>query len=325
MDKSEQIMTRYLLGELSESEQAELEEKYFTDPQAFDQLLRIESELVDDYVRGQLSAQARERFEGHYLTHPRRRARAKFAEALATRLNELEAPGNVSAQARAGVSWWQRLTGALRVQRWALGFSTAFALLLIMLGGIWSFIESRRLRRELAQTQAAQAGRQSRELELEQLVAAERRRAEQLREELERAQQTAQTLPSPAVSPTAAAPPTAPTYVTLLLSVGGTRNTDTGPPQTLLIPPGTALARLQIRLKEHDYPSYSLSLQRVGGEEIFSRGKIQPRALKTGASMNIEVPANKFSTGDYLLTLSGVNQDGSVDELSKMLFRVEKR
>jgi hypothetical protein len=322
MDKSEQIMTRYLLGELSESEQAELEEKYFTDPQAFDRLLRAESELVDDYVRGQLSAQARERFEGHYLNHPRRRARVKFAEALATRLDALDAPGKVFAAAGAGVSWRQRLSGALRGQRWAV---IALATLLIMLGGIWFFIESRRLRRELAETQAAQEGRQSRERELEQLVAAERRRAEQLREELERAQQTPQTLPTPAVSPSVAPPTQPPTFVSLLLSVGSTRSTDTGPPQTLLIPQGTALARLQIRLKEHDYPGYSLSLRRVGGEEIFSRGKLQPRVANSGASLSVEVPAGKFSTGDYLLTLGGVGQDGTVDELSKIIFRVEKR
>ena len=48
-------MRRYLLGELSESEQSDLEEKYFTDPQVFNQVLKTERELVDAYVRGQLS------------------------------------------------------------------------------------------------------------------------------------------------------------------------------------------------------------------------------------------------------------------------------
>jgi hypothetical protein len=40
MDESEQMMTRYLLGELSESEQSALEEKYFIDPQVFKQVSR---------------------------------------------------------------------------------------------------------------------------------------------------------------------------------------------------------------------------------------------------------------------------------------------
>ncbi|PYS70334.1 MAG: hypothetical protein DMF69_13855 [Acidobacteria bacterium] len=59
MKESEQMMTRYLLGELSESEQSVLEKEYFTDPQFFDQMLKIENELVDDYVRGRLSKEVR--------------------------------------------------------------------------------------------------------------------------------------------------------------------------------------------------------------------------------------------------------------------------
>ena len=55
MNDPEQIATRYLLGELAEPEQTALEEKYFADPQLFDQLVKAETELVDDYARGRLS------------------------------------------------------------------------------------------------------------------------------------------------------------------------------------------------------------------------------------------------------------------------------
>jgi anti-sigma factor RsiW len=89
MNESQQIM-RYLLGELSESERASLEEKYFTDPQVFDQVLKAESELVDDYVRSHLSLPSRERFERSYLAHPGRRERVKFAAALAARIDNIE-------------------------------------------------------------------------------------------------------------------------------------------------------------------------------------------------------------------------------------------
>ncbi len=66
MNKSAQKMTRYLLGELSDSEQAALEEKYFTDPQVFDKMVKAENELVDNYGRGLLSPQSREKFEQYY-------------------------------------------------------------------------------------------------------------------------------------------------------------------------------------------------------------------------------------------------------------------
>src|SRR5713101_766427 len=91
MNESEQTMARYLLGELSDAEQAALEEKYFTDPQVFDKMVKTENELVDDYARGRLTPQLRERFEQYYLAHPKRRERAKFAQALATKLDQIEA------------------------------------------------------------------------------------------------------------------------------------------------------------------------------------------------------------------------------------------
>ena len=56
-------MKRYLLGELDESEQKALEEEYFTDSQLFDKMTQVESDLVDDYVRGRLPAETRKQFE----------------------------------------------------------------------------------------------------------------------------------------------------------------------------------------------------------------------------------------------------------------------
>src|SRR5260370_20864485 len=131
MDESAQIMTRYLLGELSESDQATLEEQYFTDPQVFDQVLKAENELVDNYARGQLPRQVRKRFEQSYLVHRKRRQRVKFAEALATKVDQIEVSGAVAEQPGADPSRWQRLLVALRGQRLTLGFSTGLIFLLI--------------------------------------------------------------------------------------------------------------------------------------------------------------------------------------------------
>src|SRR5258708_23356223 len=92
MNESEQTMTRYLLGELSDAEQAALEEKYFTDPQVFDKMVKTENELVDDYARGQLTPRLRERFEHYYLARPGRRERAKFAQVFVAKLDHDSAP-----------------------------------------------------------------------------------------------------------------------------------------------------------------------------------------------------------------------------------------
>src|ERR1051325_3444781 len=329
MSEPEQIIRRYLLGELSESEQAALEEKYFTDPQAFNQMLKTESELVDSYVRGQLSRRARERFEQSYLAHPRRRERVKFADALASGLDQIAASEMAGDQTVAGTSLRQRLLVSLRGRRLALGLSIALALL-VMMSGIWFFIENRRLRRELAETQAARADQeqrerelqQQREHELEQQVASERRRSEELTAELERLQRTQPQTPQTASSPTS---PAGPAFVSLVLTVGGARGPDNGRAQTLIIPAGTAQARIQLNLKEKDYPSYRASLQMVGGEEVYSQEGIKPPVTKSGARFVLIVPADKLVAGDYILTLRGVRTDGEIDDVSKSIFRVEKR
>lgn len=44
-------MFRYLLGELGEDEQREIEERYFSDTQYFEDLLKLEEDLIDEYRR----------------------------------------------------------------------------------------------------------------------------------------------------------------------------------------------------------------------------------------------------------------------------------
>lgn len=330
MDESHQTITRYLLGELSEAERAALEEKYFTDPQVFDQVLKAECELLDNYVRGRLSSEARAQFERSYLADPGRRARVKFAEALVTRIDQTEASHSATGQKSAQASVlqrWQSLLVTLRGRRLALSVSIALVVLIVT-GGLWSFIESRRLRRELVETQAAQADQERRARELEeQRAATERKQAEELTADVNRRQQTQEPLAQPSPTPTtlAAAPASTPTFVTLHLSIGVTRSADTNPAQTLVIPPGTKEVRLRLDLKENNDASYGVSLKAVGEREIFSRRGLKPVPAKSGARLFLTLPADGLMTGDYMLTLSGISQDGSVEDLSKSIFRVEKR
>ena len=323
MDESEQTMTRYLLGELSESERSALEEKYFTDPQVFDQILKTESGLVDGYVRGQLSNEARERFEQSYMAHPARSERVRFAAALATRLDHIEAPVTSREQQTLPLSWWQRLVASLRGQRPTLRFSLALATLLVMLGSVWIFIESRRRQqRESGQTQASSETQQRREREPAQPSADEVRRAKELAAEQGRAERSPQQIPQPPPTPNRSS---VPPFVSLALTVGGVRGSDIGRTPTLVIPPGTTQARLQLLLKDDVYPGYRASLQAIGGAEIFSETNVKPRRAKTGAIFVFTVPARQLAAGDYVLTLRGINPNGEVDDLSKSLFRVEKK
>jgi hypothetical protein len=310
-------MKRYLLGELDEAEQKALEEEYFTDSQVFDEMTEVESDLVDDYVRGRLPAETRKQFEQFYMAHAKRRERVKFAEALLTGLDHIEAPRAVAQKPVETVSGRRGLLESLRRLWLAPAFSLAIVSLLVVAIGILLFIEARRTRQELAEMQTARAGQEQRARELEQQVAGERERADQLAAELEqlRNQQPPETRPQPA-----------PALASLLLTVGpGVRGADTGPQATLVIPPSAERVRIALRMKEHDYPSYHVSLQAAGGQEIFSRQNIKPGMTRSGTAFTISLPASKFSTGDYILTLRGTTAGGGVEDLSKSIFRVEKK
>jgi hypothetical protein len=317
MDESEQIITNYLLGELSEDEQTALEEKYFNDRELFDRVVQVESDLVDKHARGLLSPKTRARFEFHYLAHPERRERAKFAAALAAKVDQDNEIGVASPAV--AVSWWSRLVTSMRGPKLAWAF--AIVLLLLAGGALWFLIEGRRLRQELAKTEAERGGHEQRERELREQAANEQQGSQQRSAELDRLRAEQQTIePSPNPGVKSALP-----FVSLALTIGGVRGIDTGPPAVLVIPAGTQQVRIQLSLRENDYQSYQAVLQPAGGKEIFGRQSLQARTNKSGASLALPISANKFTTGDYILTLKGVMQNGEVEEVSKSLFHVEKK
>ena len=74
-------LIRYLLGQMRPEEQALVEERYLADPDYHDELRAAERDLIDRYVRGELSEP--DAFERQYLSSPGRRAKVEFARALA--------------------------------------------------------------------------------------------------------------------------------------------------------------------------------------------------------------------------------------------------
>lgn len=305
MDELEQTITRYLLGELTEQEQAALEKSYFKDPLVFNQVLQVESALVDSYARGQLSNEVRERFEQYYLNHPSRRERVEFARALTTRIDERKQPVTRASS----VSWWQKLLASFGGQRPRLRFSMALASVLIVLAGVWIFIA---IRRQQQQREAAQ-------------IQAQRENDERRQREQTAQQQPTNTppqVPQPSPSPITNS---ARTVAFVALTVSSVRGSESAGTQTLIIPHGTTQAQILLKLKDDSYPRYRVALQKIGGGEIFTQANIRPRSTKSGANFIFTVRADQLSSGDYALTLVGITPEGDVDNLSKSLFRVEKR
>jgi hypothetical protein len=80
-DDSSRI-TRYLLEDVTPSEQEAIERRYFSDPDYLALVDTVEDDLIDAYVRRDLSLDDRERFERYFLRTRKRRERVRMAEAL---------------------------------------------------------------------------------------------------------------------------------------------------------------------------------------------------------------------------------------------------
>jgi anti-sigma factor RsiW len=79
---SDDLIAQYLLGELSEKQQVELEDRAFQDLVLLSNITAVEHDLIDDYVAGQIRDAKLERFESHFLASAERRKKVAFAKAL---------------------------------------------------------------------------------------------------------------------------------------------------------------------------------------------------------------------------------------------------
>ncbi|MCI0419314.1 MAG: hypothetical protein L0312_08860 [Acidobacteria bacterium] len=82
MISEDQHIIRYLLDKLSETERSEVTRQIGTDTQYAQLAEAIEEELLDAYVKGQLSREDRNRFENHYLSSAERRSKLEFSRAF---------------------------------------------------------------------------------------------------------------------------------------------------------------------------------------------------------------------------------------------------
>lgn len=77
-----ETLRRYLLGTLEAEARAELEERILSDPAAYEEVLFLEEELIDQYVAGGLSKAEQQLFETHFLITQERQKNLRFGQLL---------------------------------------------------------------------------------------------------------------------------------------------------------------------------------------------------------------------------------------------------
>jgi hypothetical protein len=312
-----ELLVQYLLGELSEPEQMRLEQQYFNDDDLFEQMLVIEGELMDAYLRDELSERERQRFEAHFMASPRLRRKVEIAKALVTYATESSAVTG-AAEKPGPLVWWQSLRDRLGEKNRAIRLAMAAAALVIIAGGAWLIVESVRLRNQVEQIQAERAEALRREQELEQRLAEQGARNDQLADELQRERSQRELLEQERTTQQHSTL----SAITFMLTPDLVRGA--GETKRLIIPQRADLVRLQIVADQNDYKSYRAVLETVDGKRIWSSGLLQARSNRFGKLVTLRLPARLFTRGDYILTFSGLN-DGGLENVGEYYFNVVKR
>ncbi len=150
----EQLVIRYLLGSVPEAEAERLDELSVSDEEFANRLAAVENDLVDAYVRGELTAETRDRFQSYYLSSLRRREKVNFAESLLALPVSEAGPPNVLAPAR--------------MPRKSLVFAVAACLALLT--ACLFLYQNSQLRTQLIRSQQRTAALEQKELEARQQI-----------------------------------------------------------------------------------------------------------------------------------------------------------
>jgi hypothetical protein len=300
-------MRRYLLGDLLEEERVRVEGQYLADPATFEELLATENDLIDAYVRGELSKELRHKFETEYFSTPERREKVEFARTL----TQIASLARQSAPVPE-ISPWKRVWAALSAQQaipqWAV-VVTAFA---IAGAGSWLMVQNQRLRLDLQQALAGQAEfRRGEDALRKQIAEFEGNPRDRLHPD-QQGSEVAQ-LEKPMGS-----------EVTLRLSPGMARDSG-GQQKTLALSLTASHLQLQLMLDRDEYKTYEAVLETAQRKEVLRGKALQTHSIGGSTVVAWSLPARSMSSGDYIVRLAGKLPTGSLENVESYSFRVLRK
>src|SRR5215470_17454705 len=179
----ETVVVRYLLGDLPEEAQIQVEDRAFSDPEYLRLIEAVEADLIDSYVQGEMSSSERRQFESRFLVSPQRRKKVEFARALARVATEskLVAAGLEARQPSvARYSWREALVQLLRGRSPAFQLAMTAVVLILAAVVSWQAVQTGRLRGSMSQLEAERRLQQEREQALQAALNQEHSRAEEM-------------------------------------------------------------------------------------------------------------------------------------------------
>jgi hypothetical protein len=311
----DRVLIRYLLGSLREEEAERLDELSIADDAFAWHLSAVENDLVDAYVRGELSGDELAQFKKSYLSSPNRLQRVEFAGALRSFDARTATAADQAATARTMPSSKpeEELSKSLSPWRWfsvprlALHWGFAGGALAMMLAAGYLLLESARLRKQTTEAQGSRAALDQREQELRRQLNDQRAANAGMANELDKIRQSQPKLGQLSTLAALLLPPTR----------------GVGRIPTVSIPPGTGLVVLLLTLETDDFPAYRVGLKEPATNQIVWHSANLEAATSGGnKTVSISFPPRLLKQQNYVLELSGVSRNGRAEFISGYPIRI---
>lgn len=298
------MLIRYLLGQMSDAEQGEIAEQFFADDELFEQLTIVENDLIDRFVRGELSEDERKLFNQNYLSTAQRRRRVDTAKAFIEAATQ--ARSNVTAKKNAEVAniKTEKTSWATWLRQPLFGFVRARAIAAVLListifiAGFFLWRYSNKNSNEIVKTPTPS--------------------------------------PTPSITPTPELANTNPTpfpsnednknvpqkpetpksAVAVVFLSSGTRGFGNAP--TALLNENISGIKLQIEIKNASYSSYRVIVKRTTNAEVWTQKDIK----RKGSLIETTIPRKLMSQGDYLVVVEGITDEGATEIIKESYFKL---
>ena len=334
--ENEEIIKKFLLGEMPETERFDFEEQFITDADLFEEIKVVEDELIEKYVRGWMNPAERSKFEQNFLTTNKRHERVEFLRQMINKIeDQSEAVGvKKNVETASPESVWDRLTALFLTPKIALASSLA---LILAVFGVWIFYTNFGGTAEIVKNENNKNVENLAETKIPQPIVSPVKLPENNQNNSENVNNNRtnneNNLPKPplnsdeninksATSPKenttkTPTPTTAPNPILALFS--GTIRSN-GKNNLLNLPKEAKAATLQLNLEANDYKIYLAQLTDADGNVIFQRSNLTPRKSK----INFNIPAKNLKKGDYIIKLFGKNKAGENESVADFQFRVNQ-
>lgn len=307
----EQLCEQYLLGELSEAAQGEVEQAYFADDSLFERFLAVKDDLIDAYARGELKGEKLDRFEQHYLRTKARREKVDESRAL---IQAASAASSVSKAARGGERHRFFDYFSLHPITVRVGLVAAT---LVLIALAWVVVTQFRSRTVPEEQRAGDA----------KTVTDDKSASVNTPAPTSNVNIGGQPdSPSPTHQPELAVKPSPPKASTQIASVTLVPFSarDSGSPNVITIGPATRQVRIKLVFNESSFKSFEATVRTVDGEQIVRQGDLKARSNGAARVVTLTFDSQLLRRHDFIATLKGQSRDGGMETISEYYFKVER-